>query len=85
MSQLRENFVSLLGLENTFFVVVGVWFLLVIYFLPGLIGTIRHTRNHAQVRVINIFLWRTFVGRVIALAMAFSPHIEGATTETKSE
>lgn len=47
-----------------------------VYILPWVIASSRGTRNSAQVRIINLFLWRSFIGRVIALAMAYSPELE---------
>lgn len=52
--------------------------LLVIYILPGVIANSRNTRNMAQVWVINIFLGWTFLGWVVALAMAFSANVLSA-------
>lgn len=49
---------------------------IMIYFIPWMIANARRTRNRAQVRVINIFLWLSFIGRVVALAMAYSPDVE---------
>lgn len=43
-----------------------------IYFLPWMTASSRKTRNVGSVAVINIFLGWTFLGWVIALAMAFS-------------
>jgi len=41
-----------------------------LYFLPWYIASERDTKNQSQVRVISLFLWRTFIWRVVALAMA---------------
>jgi len=40
------------------------------YFLPSIIGAVRHVPNIGSVVVINFFLGWTLVGWVIALAMA---------------
>ncbi len=53
----------------------GVLLLVVIviamYLLPWVIAASRKTRNRGTVAVINVFLGWTFLGWVIALAMAF--------------
>ncbi|HVN59976.1 MAG TPA: superinfection immunity protein [Gaiellaceae bacterium] len=41
-----------------------------LYFLPTIIGAVRHVPNMGSVIVVNLFLGWTFVGWVIALAMA---------------
>lgn len=43
-----------------------------IYFLPSLIAAIRGVRNGCSVFILNLFLGRTFIGWVVALAMAFA-------------
>jgi uncharacterized membrane protein len=45
---------------------------LAIYFLPWIIASKREHHQHGAIAVINIFLGWTFVGWVIALAMACS-------------
>jgi len=54
---------------------VGVLLLAVIaitaYLLPWIIAASRKTRNRGTVAVLNVFLGWTFLGWVIALAMAF--------------
>ena len=44
--------------------------LLVAYFIPGIVASVRHVPNQASVWIINIFLGWTLVGWVVALAMA---------------
>ena len=43
---------------------------IVCYFIPTIIAGIRHVPNTGSVVVINIFLGWTFIGWVVALAMA---------------
>jgi hypothetical protein len=43
---------------------------LVLYFLPSIVAVARKVTNQGSVVVINLFLGWTFVGWVIALAMA---------------
>ncbi|MBM62795.1 MAG: hypothetical protein CL484_07590 [Acidobacteria bacterium] len=53
----------------------GVIFLVVvfvIYFLPMVTAILRRTANQNSVAIINIFLGWTFIGWVVALAMAVS-------------
>lgn len=45
--------------------------LLGFYFLPAIVGAVRSVPNLGSVVVINFFLGWTFVGWVVALAMAF--------------
>lgn len=47
--------------------------LLAAYIVPGLVASSRGTANASQVWVVNLFLGWTFLGWVVALAMAFSP------------
>jgi hypothetical protein len=56
-------------------VIVGIVLLLLIflaYFLPTIIAAYRDIRLVAAVIVINLFLGWTFIGWVVALAMAVS-------------
>ena len=46
-----------------------------VYFVPGIIANSRQTRNHMQVWIINLCLGWTFLGWVVALAMAFSANV----------
>jgi hypothetical protein len=48
----------------------GLIIAVVIYLLPAQIAHWRHVRNAGSVTVINVFLGWTFVGWVVALAMA---------------
>jgi hypothetical protein len=43
---------------------------LVLYFLPSIIAVARKVRRQGSVVVINLFLGWTFIGWVVALAMA---------------
>jgi hypothetical protein len=43
-----------------------------IYFLPTIVATTRNHHNQGPILVINLFLGWTFIGWVIALAMATS-------------
>ena len=45
-------------------------FSLVLYFIPAIIASARALPNQGSVWVINIFLGWTFIGWVVALAMA---------------
>ena len=49
---------------------VGLVVVLVLYFLPSIVGAVRKVPNIGSVIVINVFLGWTFVGWVVALAMA---------------
>jgi Superinfection immunity protein len=42
----------------------------VLYFLPSLVAKIRHAKNYGPIVVVNLFLGWTFIGWVVALAMA---------------
>lgn len=42
-----------------------------VYFAPSLITVFRGRRNRGSVIVVNLFLGWTFIGWVVALAMAF--------------
>jgi hypothetical protein len=44
---------------------------LVLYFLPSIIAVARKITHQGSVIVINLFLGWTFIGWVVALAMAF--------------
>jgi len=51
----------------------GLVFLIVgaaLYFIPGIIAQVRHVPNLGSVWIINIFLGWTFIGWIVALAMA---------------
>ena len=50
---------------------LSVLVLIALYFLPGIVASSRHARSAGPAWVINIFLGWTFVGWVVALAMAF--------------
>jgi hypothetical protein len=45
-------------------------FCIAAYFLPTVVGAIRHVPNLGSVGVINFFLGWTFVGWIVAMAMA---------------
>jgi len=44
--------------------------IMVLYFIPSIVAYSRHTGNRAAVLVIDFFLGWTFLGWVVALAMA---------------
>lgn len=46
--------------------------MVLLYMTPYLVAGFRNTKNSTQVLILNIFLGWTFIGWVIALAMAFS-------------
>jgi hypothetical protein len=48
------------------FIIIGI----ALYFIPGIIAQVRHVPNSGSVWIINIFLGWTFVGWIVALAMA---------------
>jgi len=56
--------------QNTAQAIIAFLVIVSVYFLPSLIGTFRSVRNIGSVFVINLFLGWTFIGWVIALAMA---------------
>ena len=43
-----------------------------LYFLPALVGHMRHKRNENSITIVNLFLGWTLVGWVVALAWALS-------------
>jgi hypothetical protein len=43
-----------------------------VYFIPSIVAGSRHTLNSGAVVVVNLFLGWTFIGWVVALAMASS-------------
>ncbi len=55
---------------------------LVVYFIPVIIAKYRGVKHFGSIIVINIFLGLTFIGWVIALAMACSDNLK---KETKSD
>ena len=52
---------------------------LVVYFIPVIIAKYRSARHFGSIVVINIFLGMTFVGWVVALAMACSDNLKKET------
>jgi len=50
----------------------GIFFLLVLYFLPTIIAFSRYKRNVVAILVLNILAGWTFVGWVIAIVWAFT-------------
>ena len=48
-----------------------------LYFLPTIVASARHHHNRGSIFVLNLFLGWTFIGWIIALAMACS-HVERA-------
>jgi hypothetical protein len=51
--------------------ILGIILLAIFYLLPTVIAFLRKCRNTGPVVIINIFLGWTFIGWVVALAMAF--------------
>jgi hypothetical protein len=49
---------------------VAILFLLLLYFIPTIVGAVRKVPNIGSVLVINLFLGWTLIGSVVALAMA---------------
>jgi hypothetical protein len=49
---------------------VGTLFILAFYLFPTVVGAIRKVPNVGSIFVINLFLGWTFIGWVVALAMA---------------
>jgi Superinfection immunity protein len=45
-------------------------FMVALYFVPTIVGVVRGVPNVGSVAVINVFLGWTFIGWVVALAMA---------------
>lgn len=55
---------------------------LMIYFIPVIIAKYRGVKHFGSIVVINIFLGMTFVGWVVALAMACSDNLKrGSETD----
>jgi len=50
----------------------ALWILLALYFLPALIAAARHHHNAGSIFIIDLFLGWTFLGWIVALAMACS-------------
>src|SRR5712664_854512 len=50
----------------------ALWILLILYFLPALIAGARHHHNAGSIFIIDLFLGWTFLGWIVALAMACS-------------
>jgi len=48
----------------------AVLLLIALYFVPTIVAAVRHVTNTGSVIVINFFLGWTFIGWVVALAMA---------------
>jgi Superinfection immunity protein len=44
--------------------------LLALYFLPSIVAELRHMANRGSVFVVNLFPGWTFIGWIVALAMA---------------
>jgi len=65
-----------------FWELVLVLILASLYFLPTIIAHSRRTKTRGMATIIDIFLGWTFLGWVVALAMAFGPtEPEGGTRE----
>ena len=50
--------------------------LLVVYFVPAIIATLRHLRNRTAILVLNVLLGWTFIGWVVALVYALTGDVE---------
>lgn len=59
-----------------FFIFLFCLFFLGIYFLPVIVAKSRGVRHFGSIVVINLFLGMTFVGWVVAFAMACSDNFE---------
>jgi hypothetical protein len=55
-----------------------------LYFVPSLVAYNRRSLNRASVLVVNVFLGWTFIGWVVALAMAVSRNVEPPTPPGQS-
>lgn len=47
-----------------------------IYFVPSMIAYHRKTKNKLSILVVNLFLGWTFIGWVVALAMAYGDRVK---------
>lgn len=65
-------------------ILLGSFLFLAVYFSPIIIARYRRVRHFGSIFVINLFLGVTFVGWVIALAMACSDLIE-EVSKSKNE
>jgi hypothetical protein len=50
--------------------IILIAFLIVAYFLPLIVAALRHVPNVGSVAIVNFFLGWTFIGWVVAMAMA---------------
>ena len=50
--------------------------LLVLYFIPAIVASVRHHRNRMAITVLNIFLGWTLIGWVVALVWASTADVE---------
>lgn len=57
-------------------IVVGSLLAFTIYFFPCVVGSARGHKNIGSIFVLNLFLGWTFLGWVVALAMAMSGNAE---------
>lgn len=48
------------------------------YFLPSILAVAYAKRNAASIMIVNLFLGWTFIGWVVAFAMAAAPNRESA-------
>jgi hypothetical protein len=58
----------------------GILFLLVVYFLPTIIGAIRKKKNLTAIFLVNLFLGWSIVGWIVALVWAASTQAVDMTT-----
>ena len=64
---------------------MGIFILIIIalYFLPAIIGALRHKRNKGAIFALNFFLGWTMIGWVVALVWALMK--DGVLVVTQSE
>jgi hypothetical protein len=55
-----------------------------LYFLPSIVAYSRRSLNKAPILVVNVFLGWTFIGWVVALAMAVTRNVEPPTPPGQS-
>ena len=60
------------------------FFFLALYFLPVIIAKYRGVKHFGSIVVVDIFLGMTFVGWVVALAMACSDNLKKETETDQS-
>ncbi len=75
---LGESFAALLEREGLLGTVLLGGVATCIYLIPWIVAASRETRNRGTIAVVNILLGWTFIGWVIALAMAFGEMGQGS-------